>query len=78
MDRTYKYKYKSADVVKWANYYSRHRITIQGLEDRYGVSHSTIWWSFVNRLPMLDVSLYDMVMETADYNYRNKPVIKRQ
>lgn len=66
--------HKDKEILKWASYYTNHCITLMEMEERYQVAHSTIWWCFRNRLPLLDVQLYDRVLETLDYNYRNKPI----
>ena len=70
------YKHKDREVIKWAELYIARPITFMELEERYDVSHSTIWWNFQHRLPAIDVSLYDRVLEVCDRNKRIKPVSK--
>ena len=70
-------KWSNKQIVSWAKQYRRGKVTLMDMEDALGVSHSSIWWCFQNRLPELDVALYLEVMEQLDYNMRNKPVHKK-
>ena len=45
------YKYDDDEVVEWADYYINLGFSLQELEQLLEVSHSTIWWCFMNRLP---------------------------
>ena len=54
--------WSATDVKKWAREYLKKRETLDSLEKRLGASHSTIWWSFVNRLEAIDPNLYIDVM----------------
>ena len=66
------YKFSDKHVVRWAKIYRTNQITLMEMERAFNVSHSTIWWCFQNRLPQLDVRLYDQVLESIDYHKRFK------
>ena len=68
--------HKDKDVLKWARYYTSRHTTLAEMEDKFGVSHSTLYWVFVNRLPLLDVELYDSVLVSIAFNNTHKPVRK--
>lgn len=57
------YQWTDDDVLNWAFYYvSSPWHTTLTAEMDLGVSHSTIWWCFMNRLIKLDKRLYDRVV----------------
>lgn len=66
------YKFSDKHVVRWAKIYRTKEMTLMEMERAFDVSHSTIWWCFQNRLPLLDVTLYDEVLESIDYHKRFK------
>ena len=70
------YYWTNRQVLSWARYYVSNVVTLVDMENQLGVSHSTLWWCFQNRLPLLDVQLYSKVIEKLDYNKRNKPIHK--
>lgn len=58
-------------VASWARAYTRRKKeTLLTLEDSLGISHSTLWWCFQNRLGGIDNRLYLIVMEKLDVNKR--------
>lgn len=65
-----KRRWKDSDVLAWATYYLSHNVVLIDMERIFGVSHSTIWWNFQHRLPKLDVTMYDLVLERLDQNKR--------
>lgn len=65
------YKFSDKHVVRWAKIYRTKEITLMEMENAFNVSHSTIWWCLQNRLPHIDISLYDQVLESCDYHKRN-------
>ena len=68
-----KNRWKDREVKAWAKAYLKGtRENLMGLEEKLGVSHSTLWWCFQNRLYLIDVGLYVRVLERLDYNKRNK------
>lgn len=72
-----RFKHSDRDIAKWARYYRDNTVTLMELEDLIDVQHSTIWWCFMNRLPLFDIPLYDAVCEKIDWNKRNKPIHRR-
>lgn len=59
-----KHRWKDDEVIGWARRYTaRGYMTLMELEQEIGVSHSTLWWCFQRRLPLLDFNLYEVVME---------------
>lgn len=64
-------KWSDRDVATWAKAYTRRKKeTLITLEDSLGISHSTLWWCFQNRLGDIDTRLYLIVMEKLDVNKR--------
>lgn len=44
-------KWTDKEVCEWAlEYVSDRDNTLEKLEKRFGISHSTLWWCFRNRL----------------------------
>jgi len=71
-------KHTNRDIIRWAKYYRDNTVTLMEMEDLLDVQHSTIWWCFQNRLPGLNINLYDEVCEKLDWNKRNKPIHKKE
>ena len=71
-----KFKHKENDVLKWARCYTSSHITFEEMENKFGISHSTLYWSFMNRLPQLDRELYNKVLASIAFNNAHKPVHK--
>jgi len=67
-DVTRGYLWTDRDIKGWAKKYLMKRTTLESLEDKIGVSHSTLWWCFVNRLEYIDVDLYDRVSTKLEDN----------
>lgn len=65
-------------VISWAKKYCKGGVTLMDMEANLQVSHSTIWWNFEHRLPILDPNLYSDVRERMDYNYKNKPIHRKR
>ena len=64
-------RWSDRDVATWARVYTRRKKeTLLTLEDSLGISHSTLWWCFQNRLGEIDNRLYLIVMEKLDFNKR--------
>lgn len=59
-------KFTDKEVITWAKIYCCGVMTLMDMENCLDVSHSTIWWSFQHRLPLLDVRLYDEVLYVLD------------
>lgn len=70
------FRHKDKDVLKWARYYTSRHTTLMEMEEKFGIQHSTLYWVFLNRLPELDVELYDAVLITIAFNKTHKPVRK--
>ena len=48
-------KWEDYEVVGWARAYLKDsKATLFTLESELNVSHSTLWWCFVHRLPYID------------------------
>ena len=61
-----KHRWSDDNVVQWAQYYLDWNARGMGcslklMERLLGVSHSTIWWCFIHRLPGISSSLNDRV-----------------
>lgn len=69
-------RWTDKEVIGWAEEYVNTQITLEGLEAKIDVSHSTLWWNFVHRLPLLDADLHELVMLTFDSNKHSK--VKRE
>lgn len=50
--------YTTTEVKHWAREYLKKKETLFSLEKKIGVPHSTLWWSFINRLEDIDPNLY--------------------
>lgn len=69
------YKYQEHEVLGWANYYAENVTTLMEMEGKYNVSHSTIWWNFIHRLPWLDYELYQKVLSKIESNKLVRPAV---
>lgn len=58
-----KRRWHDKDVLEWAEIYVGTCKTLETLEAELKVSHSTLWWNFMHRLPHLDSTLYANVIE---------------
>ena len=54
-------KWTDDDVVQWATHYLNWGFTFMDMEKLLKVSHSTIWWCLVNRLPKVRPDLSEPV-----------------
>jgi len=58
-----RYRWTDEQIMDWAFYYiSDATNTLEILETNLGVSHSTAWWCFLNRLVDINESLYNRVI----------------
>ena len=71
MHKGYK-RHSDEDVIFWAETYTELGMTLEELEKELGISHSTAFWCFVNRLPYINSTLYQEVAKTLDINKHNK------
>lgn len=63
------YKWTDKEIKNWGKkYLSKKKITLYGLEDITGVSHSTLWWCFMNRLKDIDFEIYGSVVVKLENN----------
>lgn len=53
-----KKRWLDANVLDWANLVASG-MTVWDVERYLGVSHSTVHWNIINRLPRIDVDLFD-------------------
>lgn len=61
------------DILEWAGMFTERSFSLMHFEKETGVSHSTAWWCFKNRLPQIDNKLYRQVIDCLKYNrYRKK------
>ena len=68
-----KNRWQDLDVRRWAEYFTSHpRITLMFLENRIGVSHSTLWWCFRHRLEAICPRLYQAAIQQLQNNKNNK------
>jgi len=68
-----KIRHSDKDVKFWAEIYTGLGITLEEIEKRYGVSHSTTFRCFVHRLPYIDDTLYMATMKLMNehrHHYR--------
>lgn len=65
-------RWTDKEVLEWATEYVNTKSTIEELEEKLKVSHSTISWNFIHRLPRLDRELYELVMLTMEANLMHK------
>lgn len=65
------YKFSDKQVVMWAQLFANSNYTLSDMEECLGVSHSTIWWCFQNRLLYLDITLYWMCLEKLNHHIHN-------
>lgn len=65
------------DVRTWAELYVEKAATLEQLEDTLKVSHSTLWWCFMNRLPAIDSGLAQEVYHRISLNRHSSKWHKR-
>ena len=70
--KTHHIRWTDKEVLEWAEEYINTQVTLEELEAKIKVSHSTLWWNFVNRLPRLDMDLYNLVMLTMETNLMHR------
>jgi len=56
-----KVKWSDDQVLEWGKIYIESKISLMNMERDLGISHSTLWWCFVNRLPNIDYCLSQKV-----------------
>lgn len=66
-----KMRWSDSDVRNWAEMYSHKKFPLMRMEKEMGVSHSTLSWCFRFRLPHIDYTLYQDVMERIYKNTHN-------
>lgn len=66
------YIWTDKEVVSWAHEYIQNNETLFTVEERLGVSHSTLWWCFCHRLFGIDSALYHEVMNKVGINKRKR------
>lgn len=65
-------RWKDEDILRWANHYIVIGTPLMRMEVELGVSHSTLWWCFIHRLPDIDTTVYQEVMDRIRINLKNK------
>jgi hypothetical protein len=60
--------YTDKEIISWARDYVYDDQTLDRLERRTGIPHSTIWWNFHHTLRDLDYDLYDLTMKRIRVN----------
>lgn len=69
-----KYKWSDDEVLYWARQYLQPRTTLFILENDIAISHSTLWWCFIHRLPGIDYKLFRNVDAKLGKRGRNRPL----
>lgn len=64
--KVYKRRWSDKEVLEWAGMYVGTCKTLNVLEQELNVSHSTLWWNFMHRLPKLNAMLYLDVLEMIE------------
>lgn len=70
--KVYKRKWSDKEVLEWAEIYVSTCKTLNVLEQDLNVSHSTLWWNFMHRLPRLNSALYADVVEMIEIHKNMK------
>lgn len=66
-------RHPDEDVKFWAEVYTQLDVSLTEIEEAYAVSHSTVWWCFVHRLPYIDYELYQVTMKMIkDHRHRHR------
>lgn len=68
----YRNRWADETIIAWADLFTSRRITLMEMEALLGVSHSTLWWCFIHRLPRIDTERFDKVSECLTVNIHNK------
>ena len=71
MGRIFKRCHSDEDVKFWAEVYTELNMTLQEIEEELHISHSTLWWCFIHRLPGIDYRLYEAVLDEISKNKRH-------
>ena len=67
------YKHTDVAVLNWAVKYLVPKSTLITLENELSISHSTLWWCFVHRLPNISTVTSQAVnVKLQNNNRRNK------
>lgn len=67
-----KIRHSDIEVIEWAEIYVDTCKPLDELEQQLKVSHSTLWWCFMHRLPKLNNTLYLDVLEMIELHKRIK------
>ena len=68
MGKVFKRCHSDEDVKFWAEVYTELNMTLSEIEEELKISHSTLWWCFIHRLPGIDYKLYEAVLEEISKN----------
>lgn len=54
-------KHSDAEVETWAKHYTLSQDSLETMEKKINISHSTLWWCFTHRLPNINPRLFALV-----------------
>lgn len=69
-----KYAISEKTLIAAAWYFLDNSTTIRDTAEQFGISRTTLWHSFINRLPKINNLIYLEVRKLLDYNKKMGPI----